>query len=68
MTKETKAVKITERDIVKDALVEALKGAGANLVGRTKEGLVLEVNDKHVVVKAILKKERIELKDIVALG
>lgn len=68
MTKETKAVKITERDIVKDALVEALKVAGANLVGRTKEGLVLEVNDKHVVVKAILKKERIELKDIVALG
>jgi hypothetical protein len=62
---KVKKVKVTEREIVRGALIEALKATGANLVGRTKEGLVLEVNGNHVVVRTILKKEKIEKKDLV---
>ena len=62
--KEVK-VKVTEREIVRGALVEALKATGANLIGRTKEGLVLEVNGAHVVVRTILKKEKVEKKDLI---
>lgn len=62
---KVKKVKVTEREIVRGALIEALKATGANLVGRTKEGLVLGVNGNHVVVKTILKKEKVERKDFV---
>ncbi len=62
---KAKVAKVTEREIVRLALVEALVKDGANLVGRSKEGLVLEVNGSHVVVKTILKKEKVEAKDIV---
>lgn len=70
MTEKAKVAKVTEREIVKDVLVAVLTEKGANLVGLTKEGknLVLEVNGKHVVVRAILKKENLEAKDIVKLG
>jgi hypothetical protein len=62
---KVKKVKVTEREIVRGVLIEALKATGANLVGRTKEGLVLEVNGNHVVVRTILKKAKIEKKDLV---
>jgi hypothetical protein len=62
---KVKKVKVTEREIVRGVLIEALKATGANLVGRTKEGLVLEVNGNHVVVRTILKKAKIERKDLV---
>jgi hypothetical protein len=62
---KVKKVKVTEREIVRGALIEALKATGANLVGRTKEGLVLEVNGNHVVVRTILKKEKVEKKGLV---
>jgi len=70
MAEKEKVAKVTEREIVKNVLVEVLTEKGANLVGLTKEGknLVLEVNGKHVVVRAILKKENLEAKDIVSLG
>jgi hypothetical protein len=70
MAEKAKVAKVTEREIVKDVLVAVLTEKGANLVGLTKEGknLVLEVNGKHVVVRAILKKENLEAKDIVKLG
>ena len=61
---KVKKVKITERDIVRDLLVGILADAGSKLIGRTKEGLVLEVNDNHVVVRTILKKEKVEKKDL----
>ncbi len=64
MAEKEKKVKITEREIVRDALVESLKRDGANLIGRTKEGLVLDINGSHVVIKTILKKERVEKADI----
>ncbi len=61
MTEKGKVkVKITEREIVRNTLQEALVGIGANLIGRSKEGLVLEVNGNHVVVRTILKKEKVE--------
>lgn len=56
--------KVTEREIVRTALLENLVESGANLVGRTKEGLVLEVNGNHVVVRTILKKAKVEAKDL----
>lgn len=59
-----KKVKITERDIVRDVLVKVLADSGSNMVGRTKEGIVLEVNGNHVVVRTILKKEKVEAKDL----
>jgi hypothetical protein len=62
-----KAVKITEREIVKAELARLLKENGANLLGATKEGLVLEVNGKHVVVRTILKKENIAKRSILAV-
>ena len=61
---KVKKVKVTERDIVRDLLVGILVDAGSKLIGRTKEGLVLEVNDNHVVVRTILKKEKVEKKDL----
>jgi len=64
---EAAKVKVTEREIVREALAETLKATGANLIGRTKEGLVLEVNGKHVVVRTILKKANVEAKDLKAL-
>ena len=60
-----KKVKVTEREIVRGVLVEVLKASGSNVVGRTKEGILLEVNGNHVVVKTILKKEKVEAKDLV---
>jgi hypothetical protein len=60
-----KKVKITEREIVRDMLTKILVDSGSNVIGRTKEGLVLAVNDNHVVVKTILKKEKVERKDFV---
>ncbi len=57
---KVKVAKVTERELVREALVEALRANGANLIGRTKEGLVLEVNGNHVVVRTILKKEKVE--------
>ncbi len=57
-------VKVTEREMVRDILKETLANTGANLVGRTKEGLVLEVNGNHVVVRTILKKEKVEATDM----
>ncbi len=66
MTEKAKKVKVTEREIVRNALAENLKEAyGLEKIGRTKEGLVLEVNGVNVVVRTILKKEKIEAKDIV---
>jgi len=62
---EAVKVKVTEREIVREGLVETLKATGANLIGRTKEGLVLEVNGSHVVVRTILKKELVEAKDLI---
>jgi hypothetical protein len=62
---KVKVVKVTERDIVRGVLAKALKAEGANLIGRTKEGLVLEVNGVNVVVKTILKKEKVETKDLI---
>lgn len=53
-------VKVTEREMVRNALQTMLVESGAELVGRTKEGLVLEVNGKNVVVRTILKKEKVE--------
>ncbi len=63
MTEKGK-VKITEREMVRDILKNTLVETGANLVGRNKEGLVLEVNGNHVVVRTILKKEKVEAKDL----
>jgi len=68
MAEKAKKVKVTEREIVKAELVNVLTKAGANLVGETKEGLVLAVNGKHVVVRTILKKELVESTAIKALG
>ena len=66
MTEKAKKVKVTEREIVRNALAENLKEAyGLEKIGRTKEGLVLEVNGVNVVVRTILKKEKVEAKDIV---
>lgn len=60
-----KVAKVTEREIVREILRERLVETGSNLIGRTKEGLVLEVNGNHVVVRTILKKEKVEAKDLV---
>ncbi len=57
---KAKVAKVTEREMVRGILAELLSESGSNLVGRTKEGLVLEVNGKQVVVRTILKKEKIE--------
>jgi len=46
-------------------LTQILVDSGSNVIGRTKEGLVLAVNDNHVVVKTILKKEKVEKKDFI---
>ena len=62
---EAKKVKVTERDIVRGVLVQVLADAGSNMIGRTKEGILLEVNGNHVIVKTILKKERVEAKDLI---
>jgi len=34
-------------------------------IGRTKEGLLVKVGDEDVIVRVILKKEKVEAKDIV---
>jgi hypothetical protein len=68
MTEKAKVAKVTEREIVKSVLVEALKEKNANILGAVKEGILLEVNGKHVVVRTILKKENVEAKDIKALA
>ncbi len=34
-------------------------------IGRTKEGLVVEIGEETVVVKTILKKDKVEKKDII---
>lgn len=60
-----KVAKVTEREIVREILRERLVETGSNLIGRTKEGLVLEVNGNHVVVRTILKKEKVEAKDLI---
>lgn len=67
MAEKGKVAKVTEREIVKGVLVEVLKEKGANIVGAVKEGILLEVNGRHVVVRTILKKENVEAKDIKAL-
>ena len=64
MTEKIKKVKITEREIVRDQLRDMLVANGSNVVGRTKEGILLEVNGNHVIVRTILKKEKVEAKDI----
>lgn len=65
MAENAKTVKMTEREIVRNSLAETLKEKhGLEKIGRTKEGLVLEVNGKHVIVRTILKKENVEAKDI----
>jgi hypothetical protein len=62
---KVKKVKVTEREIVRDMLTQILVDSGSNVIGRTKEGLVLAVNDNHVVVKTILKKEKVEKKEFI---
>ncbi len=62
---EKAKVKVTERELVREILKEALLESGANLVGRTKEGLVLEVNGANVVVRTILKKAKVEATDLI---
>ncbi len=56
--------KVTEREIVRNILQSVLLENGSNLVGRTKEGLVLEVNGSHVVVRTILKKGKVEVNEM----
>lgn len=67
MTKETeKKVKVTEREIVREALAKLLLAEfGLNELKRTKEGLVLEVNGETVVVRTILKKEAVKTGDVI---
>ena len=66
MSEKAKVAKVTERELVRNALAEDLKrNYGLEKIGRTKEGLVLEVNGVNVVVRTILKKEKVENKDIV---
>ena len=66
MTEKNKGtVKVTEREMVRNTLAETIKTAfGLEKIGRTKEGLVLNVNEKDVVVRVILKKEKVEKADI----
>ncbi len=61
-------VRVTERELVKAELRNVLQEAGANLIGEVKEGLVLEVNGKHVVIRTILKKELIEKTQLRAIS
>ena len=68
MAEKVKKVKVTEREIVKGVLTELLVANGANVLGMVKEGILLEVNGEHVVVRTILKKNRVEAKNIKALG
>ncbi len=60
MAEKVKEVKVTAREIVRAELVKMLTENGTNLVGRTKEGLILEVNGETVAVKVILKKDKVE--------
>ena len=66
MSEKGKEKKVELREIVRGELAQMiLKEQGLEGIGRSKEGLVLEVNGVNVVVKTILKKEKVETKDLI---
>jgi hypothetical protein len=63
--KEEKAKKVTAREVIRAELAEILKREkGLEKIARTKEGLVLVVGEETVVIRVILKKEKIEANEI----
>lgn len=64
--KEEKEKKVTLRETLRGELAEILKEKeGLTKIARTKEGLVVKRGDETAIVRVILKKTKIEAKDIV---
>ena len=61
-----KEKKVTVREVMREKLaVMLMKEMGLEKMGRTKEGLVVKVGEETLVVRVILKKEKVETKDVV---
>ena len=61
-----KEKKVTEREVLREKLaVMLMREMGLEKMGRTKEGLVVKVGEETLVVRVILKKEKVETKDVV---
>ncbi len=68
MAEKAKEKKVTVREILREELaILIMEARGMERIGRTKEGLVVEIGEETVVVKTILKKDRVEKKDIVEI-
>ncbi len=66
MAEKAKEKKVTLREIVREELaILIMEQRGMVEIERTKEGLVIEEGEEVVVVKVILKKDRVEKKDII---
>ncbi len=68
MAEKAKEKKVTVREILREELaILIMEAKGMEKIGRTKEGLVVEIGEETVVVKTILKKDKVEKKDIVEI-
>lgn len=66
MAEKGKEKKVTAREELRGVIAGLLmEEFGLEKIGRTKEGLLVKVGDEDVIVRVILKKEKVEAKDIV---
>jgi len=66
MAEKGKEKKVTARETLRTVIAGLLmEKFELEKIGRTKEGLLVKVGDEDVIVRVILKKEKVEAKDIV---
>ncbi|MFA6711130.1 MAG: hypothetical protein WCS33_00235 [Candidatus Caldatribacteriota bacterium] len=66
MVEKGKEKKVTARETLRTVIAGLLMDEfGLEKIGRTKEGLLVRTGDEDLIVRVILKKNKVEAKDIV---